>query len=111
MRAYINWGWGHILCYMCISYTYSTKVNIYIIYELGASGSHDKDPILRNCLLGSVTLIKNADIDKYEYSGYGIGFDRRSSFSVPNGQLAQNVITAGVDISFSSLIDHKKKTY
>ena len=26
---------------------------------------------------------KNADIDKYGYSGYGSGFHRRSSFSFP----------------------------
>ena len=32
------------------------------------------------CLFGAVTFTKNADIDKYGYSGYGIGFDRRSSF-------------------------------
>ena len=31
------------------------------------------------------TLTKNADIDKYRYSGYGTGFDRRSSFSFPGG--------------------------
>ena len=55
-------------------------VNIYIVYELGASSSHINDPALKNCLFGAVTLTKNADIDKYGYSGYGIRFDRRSSF-------------------------------
>ena len=30
---------------------------------------------LNNCLFGSVKLTKNADPDKYKYSGYGIGFD------------------------------------
>ena len=55
-------------------------VNIYIVYELGASTSHTNDPILKNCLSGAVTLTKNDDIEKYGYSGYGIGFDRRSSF-------------------------------
>ena len=39
--------------------------------------SHFDDPTLKNCLFGAVTLTKNADIDKYGYSGYGIGFDRR----------------------------------
>ena len=63
-----------------ISYTHGTIVNIYIVYELGASGSNDNDPTLKNCLFGAVTLTKNTDIDKYKYSGYGIGFDRRSSF-------------------------------
>ena len=33
-------------------------------------------PTLENCLFGEVSLTKNADIDKYTYSGYGIGFDR-----------------------------------
>ena len=63
-----------------ISYTHGKVVNIYIVYELGASSSHNNDPTLKNCLFGAVTLTKNADIDKYGYSGYGIGSDRRSSF-------------------------------
>ena len=29
----------------------------------------------------SVKLTKNADLDKYVYPGYGIGFDLRSEFS------------------------------
>ena len=45
-----------------------------IVYELGASGSQDNDPTLKNCLFGAVTLTKNEDIDKYGYSRYGIGF-------------------------------------
>ena len=53
------------------------------VYELGASSSHNNDPTLKNCLFGAVTLTKNADIDNYDYSSYGIGFDRRSSFSFP----------------------------
>ena len=56
-------------------------VNIYIVYELSASSSYDSDPTIKNCLFDAVTLTKNADIEKYKYSGYGIGFDRRSSFS------------------------------
>ena len=64
--------------------THGPIVNIYLVYELGASGSHINDPTLKNGLFGAVTLTKNADIDKYGYSGYGIGFDRRSSFSFPS---------------------------
>ena len=59
-----------------ISYTHGKTVDIYIVYELGASSSHINDPALKNCLFGAVTLTKNADTDKYGYSGYGIGFDR-----------------------------------
>ena len=66
-------------------------VNIYTVYELGASTSNDNDPTLKNCLFGAVTLTKNADIDKYKYSGYGIGFDRRSSFSFPSGGFGQGL--------------------
>ena len=62
------------------TYTHKTIVNIYIVYELDASTSNDSDPTLKNCLFGAFTLTKNADVDKYEYSRYGIGFDRRSSF-------------------------------
>ena len=54
-------------------------------------------------------MTKNADIDKYEYSGYGIGFDRRSSFSFPSGGFGQNVLIFGVDMSSSPHIDNKKK--
>ena len=57
----------------------------------------------------AVTLTKNADIDKYGYSGYGIGFDRRSSFSFPGGGFGQNVLIFGVDMSSSAHIDNKKK--
>ena len=35
---------------------------------------------LNNWLFGSVKLTKKADLDKYVYSGYGIGFDSRSEF-------------------------------
>ena len=58
-----------------LTYTYAKIVNIYIVYELGASSSNINDPTLKNCLFAAVTLTKNAYIDKYGYSGYGIGFD------------------------------------
>ena len=68
-----------------ISYTHRKVGNIYIVYELGASSSNVSDPTLENCLFGAVTLAKNADKEKYGYSGYGIGFDRRESFSFSGG--------------------------
>ena len=54
-------------------------------------------------------MTKNADIDKYGCSGYGIGFDRRSSSSFPGGRFGQNVLIFGVDMSSSTHIDNKKK--
>ena len=92
-----------------ISYTHEKVVNIYIVYELGASTSYDNYLTLKNCSFGAVTFTKNADIDKYGYSGYGIGFDRRSSFSFPGGRFGQNVLISGVDMSSSAHIDNKKK--
>ena len=66
---------------------------------------------MKNCLFGAVTLTKNVDIDKYEYSVYGIGFDRRESFSFPGGGYGENVLILEVDMSFTSYIENKKKTY
>ena len=76
---------------------------------MAASSSHTSDPIIKNCLFGAVTLTKNADIEKYEYSGYGIGFDRRSSFSFPSGGFGQNALIFGADMSTSTHINDKKK--
>ena len=60
-------------------------------------------------MFGKVTLTKSADIDKYQYSGYGIGFDRKSIFSFPGGGFGQNVLIFGADMSSSIHIDNKKK--
>ena len=94
-----------------ISYNHGNVVNIYIVYELGASSSHINDPTLKNCLFGAVTLTKNTDIDRYGYSGYRIGFDRRGSFSFPGGGYGQNVLIFGVDMSLLLVLIIKKKTY
>ena len=90
----------------------SSKQN-YLVFlpigKLGASSSYDSDPTIKNCLFGAVTLAKNAGIEKYKYSGYGIGFDRRSSFSFTGGGFGQNVLIFGADMSTSIHIDNKKK--
>ena len=82
-----------------------------MFFELGASSSHINDSTLKDSLFGAVTLTKNGDIDKYGFSGYGIGFDRRGSFSFPGGGYGQNVLIFAVDMSFSAHVDNKKKTY
>ena len=92
-----------------VTFNHGKVANIYIVYELGASSSSNSDPTIKNCLFGAVTLTKNADIDKYRYSGYGIGFDRRSSFSFPGGGFGQNIITFGADMNSSIHIDDKGK--
>ena len=94
-----------------ISYTHGKVVSIYIVYQLGASSSHNNDPTLINCLFDAVTLNKNGDIEKYGYFGYGIGYDRRSSFSFSCGGFGQNLLIFGVDMSFLAILIIRKKTY
>ena len=54
-------------------------------------------------------MTKNADIDRYGYSGYGIGYDRDGSFSFPSTGLSRNVLIFGVDTISSTKIDNGKK--
>ena len=49
-------------------------------------------------------MTKNADIDKYKYSGYGIEFDRKGSYSIGH-EVGRNMIIFGVDMSSSPHID------
>ena len=92
------------------TYTHGKIVNIYIVYEINKKDSTtSSNPTLENCLFGAVTLTKNVNIDKYGYSGYGIGFDRRSSFPFPGGGFGQNVLIFGPDMSYSAHISNKKK--
>ena len=56
-------------------------INLYTSYILGSQLRNlNTDFTLGNCLFGSVKLTKNADLDKYKYTGYGIGFDSCSEF-------------------------------
>ena len=54
-------------------------------------------------------MTKKVNIDKYKYSGYGIGFDRHEFFPEPSGGIGRNVIVFGVDMSSSTKIDNRKK--
>ena len=92
-----------------LQYTHRTIVNIYIVYELGASSSNNNDPTLKNCFFSAVTLNKNAETDKYGYYGYGIGFDRRSSSSFPGGGVGRNVLIFGA--VFLLILMIRKNTY
>ena len=86
-------------------------VNIYIFHEIRFSDCSNNYPTLKNSLFGAVRLTKNADIDKYKYSGLCILLDRRGTFSVLDGGLGQNVIIFDVDMSSSVHVDNKKKIF
>ena len=90
-----------------ITYTHGKVVNIYTVYEISENFNISSYSILENCLFGAVSL--NADIDKYKYSGYGIGFDRHGFLSHPSGGTGRNVIIFSVDVSSPTKIDNKKK--
>ena len=89
--------------------THGTIVNIYIVYEFGASSPFTNDPTLKNPLFGAIKLIENVDIDKHWYSGCGIRFDRKGSFSFPGGRYGHGLINFEVDMSSSVHVDNKKK--
>ena len=74
------------------TFNHGKVVNIYIVYEITTKNNINDYPSLENCLFGAVSLAKIADIYKYGYSGYGIGFDRHASFSFPRTGLGRNVI-------------------
>ena len=57
----------------------------------------------------AIKLTKNRDIDKYRNSGYGIGCERKGSFSFPDIEFGENVIIFDVDMNSSVHIDNKGK--
>ena len=89
---------GSCLAQTKVTYTHKSIVNIYIVYKIGATTRNSHDPKLINGLFGAVTPVKNSDINKFGYTGFGIGFDH-------------NVLIFGVDISGSTHNDNKRRTY
>ena len=78
-------------------FTPKNLVNLFIVYELDKQSKNvNAEFTLKDCLFGNVIINKNADPDKYFYSGYGIRFDSRSPFSIPNFDWGKNVIILGV---------------
>ena len=66
-----------------VTFNRGKVVNIYIVCEISKSINISDYPTLENWLFGAVSLTKNADINKYKYFRYGIGFYRHGSFSFP----------------------------
>ena len=60
-------------------------------------------------MFGSVRLTKNADPDKYKYSGYGRGFGSRSEFLFTDRSIGRIAIIFGADMSSSVHVDNKNK--
>ena len=75
---------GSVLQQKIVTYNYKKVVNVYVVYEVTSFHDIDNYQTLKNALFEAVKLIKNADIGKYKYSGYGIGFDGKGSYSIGN---------------------------
>ena len=91
-----------------ITFNHGKVVNTYIVYKL------DKiyvktNPTLVKCLFGAVSVTKNADIGKYKYFGYGIGFDRRGAYLLPSSRFGRNLMIFGVDMRSSVHVNDKDK--
>ena len=99
---------GEFLKLNKVTYNHGPIVNIYTVYRLIVT-TKDSSVTLQNCLFGAVKLTRNAGIDKYKYSGYGIGFDSKGSFTHLSGGYGRNVIIFGVDWSSSSHANNKTK--
>ena len=72
-----------------VTFNHGKIVNSYIAYEIitiaNINGNRNSNLTVQNALFEAVSLTKSADVNKYKYSGYGIAFDRTSSFSFPGG--------------------------
>ena len=65
---------------------------------------------LENGFFGSTNIVRDNDKEKYVYSGYGIAFDGKCSWSF-NNDFARNVIIFVADNSSLSHIDNLKMIF
>ena len=64
-----------------VTFNHKKVLKIYIVYEISRSININDYLTLESCLFGAVSVTKNADINKYKYSGYGTGFGRHETLS------------------------------
>ena len=87
--------WGGFLKQDEVTYTHEAILNIYIVYKLSPFTNTSR-VTLENCLFGAFKLIKNDDIDKYKYSGYGIGFNSRGTFHIQVMNVVEMLLSFGL---------------
>ena len=66
-------------------YNHGPMLNICIVYRL-IHDTKETSITLENCPFGALKLTKNADIDKFKCSRYGVGCDSKISFSHPTSK-------------------------
>ena len=65
---------GDILRQNKVNFNHAKVENIYIVHKL-SSHTSNTDLAFKNYFFGAVRVRKTSDVDKYNYSGYGICFD------------------------------------
>ena len=91
---------GYPLKQNMANYRHGPIVNIYIVHRLTSTGNGGSYT-LENSLFGAINLTKNSDTDKYKYSGYGLGFDSKGSYTHLDGGYGRNVIIFGASLGSS----------
>ena len=78
-------------------------INIYIVYKASLK-TINFDFVFRDCLFGAIKITNttNSDTDKWQYSGYGIGFDSKDNSTHRDGRNGKNFIFFRVDLSNST---------
>ena len=86
-------------------------VNIYMVYKTSPK-TINSNFVSKNCLFGAIKITNttNSDTDKWQYSGYRIGFDSKREFTHPGGGDGRNVIIFGVDLSSSRHATNKTQS-
>ena len=83
-------------------------LSLYIVYELNTWPRNPTNNFtLKNCLFGTVKLVRNVIKSKFTYNGWGVVFDGEDLWSCDN-DFAINVLVFGLDNSLSSHTDNWK---
>ena len=78
--------------------------NIYIIYKTSPK-TNNSNFVFRNCLFGAIKITNttNSDTDRWQYSGYAIGFDLTVSFTHPDdGKNVEDIVVFGAYMTDST---------
>ena len=67
-----------------ITFNHGKLVNLYITYRIERRVNMNQLSNTRQFFFSAVKLIKHVNVDMYNYSGYGFGFDRKGSYSIGN---------------------------
>ena len=87
-------------------------INIYIVYKTSPK-IIVSNFVFKNCLFGAIKIANttNSDTDKWQYSGYAVGFDSTGSLTHADGGNGKNFIIFGADMSNSRHSTNKTRSF